>query len=533
MLNLALRKDEIFVDNFAGGGGVSEGYEQATGRYADVAINHSKKAIAMHKANHPKTLHYCESVFVVDPVKVCCGRRVGLAWFSPDCTHFSVAKGGEPVSQEIRGLAWVEVKWAISVLPRVMILENVKEFQTWGPLDKDGHPIKERQGETFKAFVAALTTGLDSSHPAWPEIEEALGSYFEKDRLVQGLGYKVEFKELLACDYGAPTSRLRFFMIARRDGQPIVWPKATHGDPKSREVKAGKMKPWRTAADILDFNLPCPSIFESTAEIKKKYGLRAKRPLAEKTMKRIAQGLDKFFIQNPEPYLIQVNHGGDAFRGQNIDEPLSTITAKHGYGISAPVLMQYHDSREARGQDLSRPLMTIDTSPRYALNAVHIVRFKGKNKGQSPNMPLQTITTSIGQFGFVKTYLKKIDGCRQDLKHWPEVRELLNKYCKYNIAEDEILIFKIFGDMFFISDIGLRMLTPRELFRGNDFPNDYIINVDYYGNFYPKADQVARCGNAVPPSLPRVLIRANVPEMCIKRKPGWSPREKEGQMILF
>ncbi|MGE4282298.1 MAG: DNA cytosine methyltransferase [Clostridia bacterium] len=564
LLNLALKKNEIFVDNFAGGGGVSEGYEQATGRYADVAINHSQKAIAMHKVNHPKTLHYCESVFDVDPVKVCCGRRVGLAWFSPDCTHFSVAKGGEPVNQEIRGLAWVEIKWAISVSPRVMILENVKEFQTWGPLDEQSHPIKERQGETFNAFMAALTTGLDPDHPAWPEIEKALGSYFDKDRLVEGLGYTLEFRVLLACDYGAPTSRLRFFMIARCDGQPIVWPEVTHGDPQSKEVKTGKLKPWRSAAEILDFNLPCPSIFDSAVEIKKKYGLRAKRPLVEKTMKRIAQGLDKFFIHNPEPYLIQVNHRGDVFRGQSINEPLPTITAKHGHGISAPVLLQYHDSREARGQVLNRPLMTIDTSPRYALvaasmikyygqgvgqrvdeplhtitskdrnglSAVHLVRFKGKSKGQSPDMPLQTVTTCAGQFGFAKTSLRKIDGC-QDLRYWPEIRTLLNKYCNYNIADDEIVLFEMFGELYFICDIGLRMLTPRELFRGNDFPDDYIIDVDYYGNFYPRSEQVARCGNAVPPSLPRVLIRGNVPEMCVRQKIGWGPRKEEGQLILF
>lgn len=253
---------ELIVDNFAGGGGASTGIEMATGRPVDIAINHDPAAIAMHKVNHPYTKHYCENIWEVDPVKVCKGRPVGLAWFSPDCTHFSKAKGGKPVDKNIRGLAWVAVKWAKLVHPRVIILENVEEFKTWGPL-KGNYPDPERKGETFNQFVKAL----------------------------KRFGYKVDWRELRACDYGAPTIRKRFFMIARCDGQPIVWPEPTHGDPDGIEVRCGLLKPWRTAAEIIDWSIPCPSIFER------------KRPLAEKTMRRIARGIKKFIIDNPNPYI--------------------------------------------------------------------------------------------------------------------------------------------------------------------------------------------------------------------------------------
>lgn len=269
--------NEIIVDNFAGGGGASTGIELATGRSVDIAINHDPAAIAMHRANHPNTRHYCESVWDVDPMEAAAGRSVGLAWFSPDCKHFSKAKGGKPRDKNIRGLAWVVIKWAIAASPRVIMLENVEEFKTWGPLDEGGHPIEDRKGETFQAFIAVLSTGLkDKNHPAWAEIEESLGRYFDKEKLEKGLGYMVDWNELRACDYGAPTIRKRFFLIARRDGGLIVWPKATHGDPSSHAVKSGKLKPWHTAAEIIDWRRPCPSIFGR------------KKPLAENTLKRIA-----------------------------------------------------------------------------------------------------------------------------------------------------------------------------------------------------------------------------------------------------
>ncbi|MEE0702047.1 MAG: DNA cytosine methyltransferase, partial [Anaerotignum sp.] len=259
--------EELIVDNFAGGGGASTGIELATGRPVDIAINHDPDAIAMHKANHPYTTHYCESVWDVDPKKVCRGRKVGLAWFSPDCKHFSKAKGGKPVDKNIRGLAWIVLKWAGTVRPRVIILENVEEFKTWGPVRK-GKPVKSRAGETF-----------------WKWKEQ-----------LESLGYCIEHRELVAADYGAPTIRKRFFLIARCDGKPIVFPEKTHAPAGSEEVKEGRKKPWRSAAEIIDWSLPCPSIFDTSAEIKEKYGIRAVRPLAENTIKRIIRGLDKFVL---------------------------------------------------------------------------------------------------------------------------------------------------------------------------------------------------------------------------------------------
>lgn len=265
---------ELIVDSFAGGGGTSTGIRWAIGRGPDIAINHDPAAIAMHAANHPETRHYCESVWDVDPREATGGMPVGLFWLSPDCKHFSKAKGGKPVEKKIRGLAWIALKWAGTVKPRVIILENVEEFKTWGPLTIEGKPDPKQKGRTFRAFVNAL----------------------------KRQGYQVEYRELRACDYGAPTIRKRFFLIARCDGRPIVWPKPTHGDPKSEAVKSGKLKPWRTAAEIIDWSIPCPSIFNR------------KKPLAENTMKRIAKGIQKFVIENPNPFIIKVNHQGEDFR---------------------------------------------------------------------------------------------------------------------------------------------------------------------------------------------------------------------------
>lgn len=252
---------ELIVDNFAGGGGASTGIEDATGCCVDIAINHDPEAIKMHKANHPYTKHYCEDVWQVDPVVACNGHPVGLAWFSPDCKHFSKAKGGKPKDKFIRGLAWVACRWAGLVRPRVIMLENVEEFKTWGPLNRRKHPIKVKMGETFKKFVKQLVK----------------------------LGYDVQYRELVAADYGAPTMRKRFFLIARCDGKPIIWPKPTHGPVDCEEVKAGLLKPYVGAYTQLDFSLPCPSIFDTSEEIKEKYGIRAVRPLAKKTMDRIAR----------------------------------------------------------------------------------------------------------------------------------------------------------------------------------------------------------------------------------------------------
>ncbi|HEB0785146.1 TPA: DNA cytosine methyltransferase [Salmonella enterica] len=350
--------NEIIVDNFAGGGGASTGIEMATGRSVDIAINHDPNAVAMHTTNHPDTLHYCESVFTVKPKIVTAGRPVALAWYSPDCRHFSKAKGAKPVEKSIRGLAWIELRWGLEVKPRVMMLENVGEFRTWGPLlAGEMRPDPERTGETFEAFVGMLTTGIPENHPALAECCEFLEIDIHSEqakRLINGLGYTVEYRELRACDYGAPTIRKRFFMVARCDGQPVVWPEPTHGDPKSEAVKSGRLKPWRTAAECIAWSIPAPSIFGR------------KKPLAENTLRRIARGIQRFVIDSEQPYIVpfivKCNHTSskseyDCFRGQGLQEPLQTITKKHGYAVAVPHLTKFRTG--ATGQNVTDPAPTI------------------------------------------------------------------------------------------------------------------------------------------------------------------------------
>lgn len=546
--------DEIIVDNFAGGGGASTGIELATGRPVAIAINHDPDAIRMHKTNHPYTTHYQESVWDIDPVKVCGGRPVGLAWFSPDCKHFSKAKGGKPVDKNIRGLAWIVLRWAGTVRPRVIILENVEEFQTWGPVRR-GKPVKSKKGQTFLKWKGQL----------------------------EDLGYKVEHRELIAADYGAPTIRKRFFLVARCDGKPIVWPEPTH----SKDGSNGKPK-WRSAAEIIDWSLPCPSIFASKEEILEQYGQKAVRPLANNTMRRVIRGVDKFTIKSGNPFLVPVGYGerkGQSPRVHSIDSPVPTVvsTAKQnlarpvicpytvtntsnsvGHPASEPMdtartgggggqmlvasnLIQYHteQTEAVRGQGLNDPIQTVDASNRYGLAAAHlteyfstgrsisvheplhtvttrdreclalahIAEFKGQDKGQSPTMPLRTITASAGEFAAVKVSVCRYETGR-DMGHWPEIRHLLNEHCGYRLKDDEVLLLSVLGIWYFISDIGLRMLSPRELYRAMGFPDDYAIDRDCLGNEYGKTKQVARCGNAVCPALAEALVRANLPEMC-------------------
>ena len=365
---------ELIVDNFAGGGGASTGIELATGYSVDIAINHDPEAIKMHKANHPNTKHYCENVWSVDPVKACNGHPVGLAWFSPDCKHFSKAKGGKPKDKNIRGLAWVACRWAGLVRPRVIMLENVEEFKTWGPLGRRHHPIKAKQGETFQKFVQQLTD----------------------------LGYEVQFRELIAADYGAPTMRKRFFMIARCDGKPIVWPEPTHGQADSEAVKAGLLKPYVGAYTQIDFSRPCPSIFDTSEEIKEKYGIRAVRPLAQKTMDRIARGFKKFILDNPEPFIIQCNHGGER-RPNDIREPMPTITGKHGYGIVEPYMVQIGQTgfTKDRSKDVREPLTTIVSKNEHCLIEPMLAPYMGTNTTNHPGGncrdPIHTITTGNQQ----------------------------------------------------------------------------------------------------------------------------------------
>lgn len=365
---------ELIVDNFAGGGGASTGIELATGKSVDIAINHDHAAIRMHKANHPNTKHYCEDVWQVDPVKACKGHPVGLAWFSPDCKHFSKAKGGKPVEKHIRGLAWVVLKWAALVRPRVIMLENVEEFQTWGPC----RAVRDKKTGRVVVDVSKYCDNKKETRVANPgEVIDADMQLMEPDpnrkgqtykkwrKQLESLGYRIETKELVAADYGAPTTRKRFFMIARCDGKPIVWPKPTHASRNSKEVKDGLLKPYVGAYTQIDFFLPCPSIFDTSQEIKEKYGIRAVRPLAPKTMERIARGLKKFVLDNPEPFIIQCNHGGKR-RPNDIREPMPTITTGDGhFGEVRAFLIKYYG--DATGQDIKNPLDTITSRDRFGL----------------------------------------------------------------------------------------------------------------------------------------------------------------------
>ncbi len=602
--------NELIVDNFAGGGGASVGIELAVGRPVDIAVNHDADAIAMHKVNHPYTQHYQEDVFAIDPEKVTGGRPVGIMWASPDCKHHSKAKGGKPVEKKIRGLSWVILKWGMSkVAPRGILMENVEEIQTWGPLiERDGKmfPDPERKGETFNGFVGMLTNGIDKTHPAFVEACEFLKidpQSAEGDRLAAGLGYAVDYRVLKACDYGAPTIRKRFYLVARRDGLPIVFPNPTHGTGKG-------LKPYRTAADCIDWSLPCPSIFGR------------KKDLAVNTQRRIARGLDKFVLKNPRPFIMCMNYQnttqdpekpmttqttanhhyvinpaivpigygerkGQAPRVNDITEPLSTIVSTCKQNMCVPSLIQYHSEQgkgEVRGQKADEPIMTVDGSPRYGINACYLSKYFGGEKQAGADAgkplptvtgidhnaavaanivhyyggadhasktdaplptvttlprhylteshlcvlrrntdckrmdePLATLTTSAGHFAQVVTYIQKLD-TTQDLKNWDKVRQLLNAYAGYNIAEDEILILEINGLQHFIADIGMRMFEPEELKLAQGCPKDYIIDIEsHIGKPYSKAKQIARLGNMVCPPVATALVRANFADMAYKK----------------
>lgn len=562
---------ELIVDNFAGGGGASTGIEEATGFSVDIAINHDPKAIAMHKANHPNTKHYCEDVWQVDPVQACNGHPVGLAWFSPDCKHFSKAKGGKPKDKNIRGLAWVACRWAGLVRPRVIMLENVEEFKTWGPLNRGHHPVKSKQGRTFDKFV----------------------------RQLQDLGYEVQFRELVAADYGAPTMRKRFFMIARCDKKPIVWPEPTHAPADSEAVKKGLLKPYVGAYTQIDFSRPCPSIFDTSEQIKEKYGIKAVRPLAPKTMERIARGLKKFVLDNPEPFIVQCNHGGDR-RPLDTKEPLPTITGKHGYGIVepymiqigqtgftkdrskniqeplstivsknehcliCPTLIQYHSETaqgEVRGQTIKDPIMTVDGSNRYGLVTSFLHKYYDggyKGAGESMENPLPTITAWDHNSVVTANLIQMNNHCdgkdiRQPLPtitagdgHFGEVRAFLIKYYGQGTGQDiqepldtvtsrdRFGLVTIEGEDYQIVDIGLRMLEPRELYGCQGFPDDYIIDHDYTGKTYPRTEQVKRCGNSVSPMIPNALVRANLRELSVgERTPNCRIKQEATGQLRF
>jgi DNA (cytosine-5)-methyltransferase 1 len=566
LLRLSLDDDELIVDNFAGGGGASEAMAEALGRKIDIAINHDAEAIAMHRVNHPETLHLCESVWDVDIEKVVAGRRIGLAWFSPDCTHFSKAKGAKPVKREIRGLAWIALRWARKVRPRVIMLENVEEFQTWGPvihvkkrgkpLYEDGKPVlipnKRKAGMTFKRWCSNL----------------------------RSLGYELEVGQLRACKYGAPTLRNRLFVVARCDGQPITWPEETHGEAPNL---FRQLQPYRTAAECIEWSLPCPSIFLSADEAK---SLGIKRPLAEATMRRIARGVMRYVINNPRPFIVNLTHQG-ADRNESIDEPFKTITGarrgekalvmpvlvQSGYGeregqkprsldlqrplgtvvaggvkhaiasavlvgaggpeyggkpkaIDAPYktqtaenhsalvtafLGQYNSDKNAsnsagRCHEVTEPVNTVPTENRHSLVTSHIVKLKGTCRdGQRTDTPLATVCGGGTHLAEVRAFLLKYFGTDQDPRLEQPMHTVTSKH--------RFGLIYVFGEPYQIVDIGMRMLTPRELFRAQGFPHDYVIEygLDEDGTQRPltKASQVRMCGNSVSPPPAAALVRAN------------------------
>jgi DNA (cytosine-5)-methyltransferase 1 len=534
---------ELIVDSFAGGGGASEGIRRALGRDPDIAINHDAAALSMHRANHPGTRHLCSDVWEVNPVTATGGRPVGLMWASPDCKHFSKAKGGAPVSPRVRGLAWVVAQWAAKVRPRVIILENVEEFTTWGPVGSDGRPCAERKGHDFKRFVYQLERG----------------------------GYRVEWRELRACDYGAPTIRKRLFLIARRDGLPIVWPAPTHSAPQSVEVLTGTRKPWRTAAEIIDWSLPCPSIFASSEEIMARHGVRAIRPLAEATLARIARGVRRYVLDAARPFIVPAQgapfisyaqQGGglrpaDAplhtvtasskdqnqvvmahvtkFRGgatgHPIDVPLATVTA-NGFearpggavplGIVSAFLAQHNTGLV--GHDVRAPLSTVvGTGSTQALVAAHLTQFYGSASsayGGDLASPLATVTSSGTHQGLVAAFLAKYYGTDQD----PRLGEPLHTVTTRD--RFGVVTVEIGGEPYAIVDIGMRMLTPRELFRAQGFRDDYEIaeGMEHDGSVrvLTKSEQNRMCGNSVCPDMAEAIVAANVSlrEAPIRRAMG-------------
>jgi DNA (cytosine-5)-methyltransferase 1 len=541
--------DELIVDNFAGGGGASLGMEWGLGRAVDVAVNHDREAVAMHMANHPWTRHYCEDVWSIDPVAVCGGRQVGLAWFSPDCKHFSKAKGGKPVSQKIRGLAWVVIRWAQKVRPRVIMLENVEEFQDWGPLvpacDGNGRKKRDQHGD-----VVMMPCGMNRG-----------ATFYRWVRRLERLGYQVEWRELRACDYGAPTIRKRLFLVARCDGLDVVWPEPTHGDPKSAAVSMGKLKPWRTAAECIDWKIPAPSIFER------------KRPLADATCRRIAKGIMRYVVDSQNPFIVTYyGEKNGEFRGQSIDEPLATQTTENRHALCVPVLTEHANASSPRcmaideplrticasikgghhalveaflvkhyggvvGSDLRDPIGTVTSVDHHSLVTASMMRQFGKSVGSGCGEPVGTITAGGGgKTGLVTSHLVKLRGtCRDGQRvdspvptitasgtHVGEVRAFLLKYYGSDqdprlneplhtvTTKDRFGLVTVGCEDYLIVDIGLRMLAPRELFRAQGFPDSYEIDCAVDGKPMTKTAQVRMCGNSVSPYVPAALVRANV-----------------------
>ncbi|OTG64360.1 DNA cytosine methyltransferase [Acinetobacter sp. ANC 4470] len=472
-MNFSLLPHELIIDNFAGGGGTSTGLEQAFNRTVDVAINHDAKALAMHRINHPETKHYCESVWDIDPIEVTGNQPVGLVWLSPDCKHFSKAKGSKPVEKKIRGLAWVALRWAAKVRPRVIMLENVEEFKTWGDLGADGKPCPKQKGRTFNSFVNAL----------------------------KRQGYAVDYRELRACDYGSPTIRKRFFLIARRDGLSIKWPEPTHAHPDSIQVQKGNLKPWRTAAECIDWSLDCPSIFTR------------KRPLATATLERIAGGLKKFVFNNQKPFVVNsiapvLTECANASnkRSMPIDEPLRTICAQtkggHHALISAFLAKNYTG---VIGSGLREPVHTITAKDHNSLVVSHLSKMKNGCIGQDLDDPMHTLTT-VNQFAEVRAFLTAFYGNEKDGNSVDEPLRTIP-------TRDRFGLVTIGQQDYEIADIGFRMLQPVELFKAQGFPENYIFThgTNEHGQqiTLTKTEQTRMVGNSVCPQLARALVEAN------------------------
>jgi len=497
----------LIVDSFAGGGGASTGIEMALGRPIDIAINHDPEALALHKANHPGTRHFIENMWRVDPIAACRGEPVDVMWCSPDCTHFSKAKGSQPKDKHIRALAWVAVRWGHRVRPKIIFLENVEEFRTWGPVDREGKPIKRLAGRTFIRFIHAL----------------------------QRMGYSVEWKELRACDYGAPTTRNRFYLIARCDGLPIVWPTPSHGTASN---------PVRTAAECIDWSIPCPSIFTR------------KKPLAEKTLTRIAKGVVRYVLMR-KPFIVDsfapfiTEHAnGSSQRNMPIDEPLRTICAevKGGhFAVVSPHITKFHTgsigsaidaplptvtaggdcARPAgaahsmglvsaflakhyggvTGSDCRAPIGTVTAVDHHSLVAAHLMRQFGTSTGSDLRDPMGTVMPEgCGKTGIVASFLSKYYGCG--------VGQGVDVPMDTVTAKDRfgLVTVLIDGETYVLTDIGMRMLRPRELFRAQGFPDDYVIDPVYNGRRLPGTAQVRMCGNSVCPPVAEALVRANAAE---------------------
>ena len=455
-------KDNLIVDAFAGGGGASVGIEMALGRSVDIAINHDPEAIRMHTVNHPGAIHLTEDIFEVDLKKYIKGRHVALMWASPDCTSHSKAKGSQPRKKGLRILPWAVYKHEKAILPDVIIMENVEEIQKWGPLDECGHPIRSREGEDYNKFINAM----------------------------KGLGYQFDSREFVAADYGAPTTRKRWYAIFRKDGRPIIWPVPTHS-----KAAAGGLLPWEECGKYIDWSDLGRSIFDR------------KKPLAEATMKRIANGMVKYVVNNPDPYVVK-NDEEYAF------------------------LIQYHGEQkegDARGQSLREPVKTIDTSNRYGLVVAFVTKYYKTGIGQGCEEPIHTITTSPGHFGLVSAFFIKYYGTGCGQKAVDPLGTITTKD-RFGLVS---AVMDIKGEKYELRDIFLRMLKPEELKIMQGFPADYIIDRDINYKPYPIKEQVARIGNSVVPIMAQKLVEANCGYLKVGSRQPAMRLDMSGDQIKF